>query len=197
MSDQLCFDGLDQPAAVRSKGMTGHQSHAMISDQWLTPPEIIAALGPFDLDPCAAPEPRPWPTAGRHVTPPGNGLAARWDGRVWLNPPYGDKIGIWTGRLARHGHGTALLFARTETTWFIETVWQQAAAALFLHGRLFFCRPDGSRAPNNSGAPSVLVAYGEDDAARLRDSGIAGTYVRWRAETSGAPGGTLFDADGC
>lgn len=28
------------------------------SDIWLTPPEIVGALGHFDLDPCAAPDPR-------------------------------------------------------------------------------------------------------------------------------------------
>ena len=31
-------------------------------DEWLTPPEIIQALGHFDLDPCS-PIDRPWPTA--------------------------------------------------------------------------------------------------------------------------------------
>lgn len=30
----------------------------MKSDIWLTPPHILDALGPFDLDPCA-PDPRP------------------------------------------------------------------------------------------------------------------------------------------
>src|ERR1700734_155167 len=157
----------------------------MISDTWLTPPEIIAALGPFDLDPCAAPQPRPWPTAARHITWPDNGLTARWHGRVWLNPPYGDKTGTWLGRLARHGRGTALVFARTETTWFVEAVWQQASAGLFLHGRLHFHRPDGSRAADNSGAPSVLVAYGDYDADRLRDCGLSGTFVRWQAQAGG------------
>jgi hypothetical protein len=38
---------------------TGIGSHTRAfrgkTDCWLTPPEIIRALGPFDLDPCAAP----------------------------------------------------------------------------------------------------------------------------------------------
>lgn len=36
-------------------------------DEWLTPPEIIKALGPFDLDPCA-PINRPWSTVTQHYT---------------------------------------------------------------------------------------------------------------------------------
>lgn len=156
-----------------------HHASRMVSDTWLTPPEIINALGSFDLDPCAAPEPRPWPTAARHITRPCNGLTASWAGRIWCNPPYSRDVDSWMRRMAAHQHGTALVFARTETTWFAETVWRQATAALFLHGRLHFCRANGKRAAGNSGGPSVLVAYGADDAATLRDSGLDGTFVEW------------------
>lgn len=61
------------------------------------------------------------------------------------------------------------------------TVWGRASAVLFLTGRLHFHFPDGSRAAANSGAPSVLVAYGNGDAIRLRDSGLDGVYIdSWR-----------------
>lgn len=159
-----------------------HQSARMISDTWLTPPRILAALGPFDLDPCAAPDPRPWPTAARHIARPGNGLLAAWEGRVWLNPPYSRDVGSWMRRMASHGCGTALVFARTETSWFTESVWRAASAALFLHGRIHFCLPSGKPAAHNAGAPSVLAAYGEEDAERLRSSGLDGTFVRWAAD---------------
>jgi hypothetical protein len=33
--------------------LSGHQSARMKNDEWLTPPEIIHALGLFSLDPCA------------------------------------------------------------------------------------------------------------------------------------------------
>lgn len=162
---------------MTGRAVGGHQSSRMLSDSWLTPPEIITALGPFDLDPCAAPEPRPWPTAARHIGRPDDGLAAEWTGRVWLNPPYNRHVGTWLQRLADHGHGTALVFARTETTWFVETVWRHATAIRFIHGRLHFHRPNGTRAAANSGAPSALVAYGSHDADRLRRATIPGTYV--------------------
>lgn len=158
----------------------GHQSARMITDTWLTPPEILAVLGPFDLDPCAAPEPRPWPTAATHYTLPTDGLAEPWHGRVWLNPPYSREAVKWLRRLADHQHGTALVFARTETSWFVETVWAAATAILFLDGRVHFHYPDGTRAPANAGAPSCLVAYGIEDALRLAHSNLPGTYVdRW------------------
>ncbi|WP_309138993.1 DNA N-6-adenine-methyltransferase [Nocardia cyriacigeorgica] len=145
---------------------------------WLTPPGIIHALGTFDLDPCAAND-RPWDTAREHIAPPDDGLAAPWNGRVWLNPPYAD-IARWLDKLADHGQGTALVFARTETRWFVEHVWARASAVLFLYGRLHFHLPDGSRAHGNAGAPSCLVAYGGDDAMLLRSSDLEGVHInRW------------------
>lgn len=144
---------------------------------WLTPPEIIHALGRFDLDPCAAPSPRPWPTAGRHIALPEDGLTAEWSGRVWLNPPFGSYTGQWLGRMALHGNGIALVFARTETSMFRNWVWPHADALLFLAKRPHFYRPDGTRASGNSGGPICLIAYGEQNANALRASGIAGAIV--------------------
>ncbi len=81
-------------------------------------------------------------------------------------------------RMAEYNHGTALIFARTETDVFWECVWTKATAILFLKGRLFFHYPNGKAAENNSGAPSCLIAYGEEDAERLRQCDLPGKFVR-------------------
>lgn len=179
---------------MSGRGMGGHHSPRSETDVWLTPPHIIAALGTFDLDPCAAPEPRPWPTAREHWGPADTPLMRAWRGRVWLNPPYGQKgvIGPWMRRLADHGIGTALIFARTETALFHETVWQRATALLFLAGRLTFHRADGSlpksgNGSGNAGAPSVLVAYGMADALRLAECSLPGAFVMLRQGGRAAP----------
>lgn len=154
----------------------GHHSAAALKDEWLTPPEILQELGPFDLDPCA-PIKRPWPTAAEHYTIEDNGLAQPWHGRVWCNPPYGLEAARWLDRLARHGNGIALIFARTETRMFFEHVWRRADAVLFIEGRLHFHHVDGRRAAANSGAPSCLIAYGDENALRLKDCGL-GAFFR-------------------
>jgi hypothetical protein len=159
------------------KSMGGHESPVMGTDTWLTPVELIQALGKFDLDPCT-PEYMPWKTAeSRYFKPATDGLKATWFGRIWLNPPYGREAAKWLAKLADHGRGTALIFARTETEMFFSTVWGKATAILFLKGRLHFHLPDGQRAPGNAGAPSCLVAYGVDDAEALKNSGIEGQYI--------------------
>lgn len=160
-------------------GMGGHQSASSVTDVWLTPPEVIAAVGPFDLDPCS-PSDRPWPTAARHISLPTDGLTADWsdDEFVWLNPPYGQATAVWMHRLAAHpGGGVALIFARTETEFFHNEVWSKADAILFLRGRLYFHHSDGTRAAANSGAPSVLVAYGPEAVRRLERCGMDGRLV--------------------
>jgi hypothetical protein len=132
----------------------------------------------FALDP-AAPEVRPWPTARRHYTIRDNGLIKPWRGRVWLNPPY-SLLGRFLARMAEHGIGVALLFARTDIDPFFRHVWDAASAVLFVRGRLTFCTPDGSLARREAGAPSVLAAYGAADAEVLAFCGIGGRFVPLR-----------------
>lgn len=54
-------------------------------EDWLTPPEIIASLGEFHLDPCA-PVKRPWDTAKKHYTILDNGLRQPWHGLRMAEP---------------------------------------------------------------------------------------------------------------
>lgn len=162
----------------------GHHSAKAGTTTWLTPPGILDALGgwqSFDLDPCAPPRPWPWPTAWHmNSEADGDGLGIDWEGRAWLNPPYGRVIGKWLAKLADHGNGTALIFARTETDFFRRQVWDRASGLLFLQGRLHFHMADGTRASFNSGAPSVLCAYGADDMDRLAAADLEGAFVPLR-----------------
>lgn len=148
---------------------------AKMSDEWLTPPEIVKALGPFDLDPCA-PVNRPWDTAARHYTIEDDGLRRPWEGRVWLNPPY-SSVATWVARLAAHGNGVALIFARVDTVWFQREVFGRASGILFLAGRPIFHHRDGAKAKWNGGAPSVLVAYGVENENALILSGLQGKFI--------------------
>lgn len=151
-----------------------HQKTVGDTQTWITPKAIIDALGPFDLDPAAA-DPRPWDCAEENW--PNGGLEYKWRGRVWLNPPFHRyEVAKWIRKLADHGHGTALLHARTEAEWF-EPVWEKASAILFLADRLYFHYPDGRRAGANSGAPACLVAFGDEDSDALRLSAVEGYLV--------------------
>lgn len=163
---------------IRRKGIGSHQSAKMGKDEWLTPPEIIKSLGKFDLDPCS-PIIRPWDTAKEHFNINDDGLNSDWENkRVWLNPPYGLESANWLDKLKNHGNGIALIFARTETKMFFDHVWNDADALLFIEGRLYFHHVDGTKAKANSGAPSVLIAYGKNNVDFLERSVIKGKLIK-------------------
>lgn len=157
-------------------GIGGHQSARAGTVEWLTPLEILRALGDFDLDPCAPVE-RPWNMARTHYTLREDGLSLPWWGRVFMNPPYGGDTWAWLARLAEHGNGIGLIFARTETEGFHDFAWPRADGFLFFRSRLHFHHLDGRRAKGNCGGPSVLIAYGENNVEALERSGIRGALL--------------------
>ena len=123
---------------------------------WATPDEVFADLDAeihFDLDPCAEPE-----TAKCQRFYSGiEGLLSPWKGRVFVNPPYGRKIGAWVQRCALASENGAsvvvgLLPARTDTAWF-HSYCLKAREIRFIRGRLHF---DG-RGP--APFPSMIVVW--------------------------------------
>lgn len=158
--------------------LKGHQRAKGKTDEWLTPRWILDPLGSFDLDPCA-PILRPWPTATMHYTINDDGLLQQWWGRVWLNPPFGNKE-PWLERMANHGNGIALIPAATETELFYRLVWGVAKGFLFIKTRPHFCTPLGDAASLNSGAPMCLIAYSDNDLGILRRSGLGVVVVEDR-----------------
>jgi hypothetical protein len=147
--------------------------HEGATNDWWTPPELVAALGEFDLDPCAGVG--QIALAKATISPPEDGLKCEWGGRVWCNPPYGPHVGAWAKRMAEHMNGILLIFARTETrAW--QQIWNTATGILLPSRRITFHRPDGIKAKSGT-APSAFVAYGHNNVEALFTSGIKGTIL--------------------
>jgi hypothetical protein len=145
-------------------------------NEWLTPPNIIEALGSFDLDPCS-PINRPFETAKNYHTIEDNGLLQTWDGRVWCNPPYETKLlSEFLKKCSHHENAIALTFARTETKAFFNYVWKKAIAVLFIKGRLKFYHVNGTEG-GSAGSPSVLIAYNLENAEVLKNCSIEGKFL--------------------
>lgn len=148
--------------------MTVHERPVGATVEWYTPPSLFDALGiTFDLDP-ASPNPSvPWVPAKRFYWQDGELLP--WEGRVWLNPPYGPAAVPFMERMIDHGNGLLLIPSRTETR-----IFQKVAAAAwyvtFLRERLHFIRADGLQA--RSSFASVLMAFGSECAMALRDADL-------------------------
>ncbi len=50
MPDADLFGDLMAEPQLRRAGMGSHHATSSITDEWITPREILDALGPFDLD---------------------------------------------------------------------------------------------------------------------------------------------------
>lgn len=133
-------------------------------DDWLTPREIVEDVvaffgGVIDLDPASNSHETPNIPARKHYTKEDDGLSYTWEGKVFLNPPYGREIAKWVDKLLedyQRGHireAIALLPARMDTQWFIPLY---DYPICFIIGRICFSDGDGA-AP----FPSCLVYLGK------------------------------------
>lgn len=170
------------------------QGHIGDTTTWLTPLDFVHKLGKFDLDPCGFAG--HW--TAKHLLFPGaqvscdDGLKYKWYGRVWLNPPYGRGMDEWLTKLADHGNGIALVFARTDTNLFHDI---NPDLTFFLKGRIKFLSPfkrddkgkiilhPRTEKPillkvpeesTNAGHGSMLLAWGQRNVKAILKSGIEG-----------------------
>ena len=146
------------------------------SDEWQTPWEIVRALGEFDLDPCATSS----NTKGkRFYSADIDGLTQDWgqETRVWCNPPYSQPaLYQFCEKMAEHGNGILLIFARTGNKVWQEIIFPRATAVLFLRKRVRFIGPDGEPG-GSAGCDSALIAFGWENVAALEKCGIEGKLV--------------------
>lgn len=148
-------------APAKKMGFT-HDDKNNTTQDWYTPAYLFDAISlEFDLDPCQPEQKVPWVPAKRHYWKELDGLRQPWEGSVWLNPPYGPDTPKWLAKMATHGNGMALVFARTDTIWFHEAK-ETASAMLFLKGRIKFVDGLGKTGGGGAGCGSLLIAWGTE-----------------------------------
>jgi len=131
---------------------------------WATPRDFFEQLNDefnFNLDPCASHDNH---KCERYFTIKEDGLAQSWNGRVYMNPPYGREIKKWVKKAFEEISinpnceiVVALLPARTDTSWFHDYIYHHAEIR-FLRGRIRFEGADGP-AP----FPSMIVIWRKKD----------------------------------
>ena len=124
--------------------------------EWETPQclfEELNAIHGFTLDVCALPENA---KCERYFTPEQNGLAQKWDGVCWMNPPYGREIGKWIRKAYESSLEGAtvvcLLPSKTDTRWWHD--YCMKGEIRFIKGRLKF---NNSKSP--APFPNAIVIF--------------------------------------
>lgn len=149
------------------------------SNEYYTLPEHIEAarsvLGTIDLDPASHPAANEVVKATRFFTQSEDGLFQEWQGRVWLNPPWGDAGPAFVGKLVesykqRYVVAAILLINAhaTDTSWF-QPLWDHLLC--FTCPRIHYWQPDGGGKSPTSG--SVFVYFGPE---RKRFSEVFATF---------------------
>jgi phage N-6-adenine-methyltransferase len=166
---------LKVPHVARNKG----------ENEWYTPPEIIDAavdvMGSISCDPASCAKANETVNADVYYDKEADGLANKWHGNVWLNPPYAQPhikkfceavaFKYATGEISQ---AIVLVNNATETAWFSELV-KASAVVCFPVGRVKFLDPDG-----NEGAPlqgQAIVGIGVDVAAFRKAFGVFGNVL--------------------
>ena len=134
--------------------MNVHFSSA--TDDWATPQDFFDALNlefQFDLDVCASITNA---KCEKFFTIEDDGLAQKWVGVCFMNPPYGRTIGKWMAKAVSEWQAGAtvvcLVPARTDTNWWHTYAMQ--GEIRFIKGRLKF---GGSK--NAAPFPSAVVIF--------------------------------------
>lgn len=125
------------------------------TDDWATPQEFFDNLNHvfnFDMDVCATEENAKCPD---FIDPVTDGLREYWNGKCWMNPPYGrGVIDKWVKKAFEHSDlVVCLLPARTDTRWW-QDYCMKADVIHFVKGRLKF--GDGK---NSAPFPSAVVIF--------------------------------------
>ena len=151
------------------------------NDRFLTPKHIVDALGKFDLDPCGA----PGHVLAKHTYLLENGddgLRDPWEGRVFMNPPYGAKyIKPWAERLIEHNNGIMLIPANVGTKLWQDLIFPTADAVHFYRHRITFHHRDPGARELASPQASAFVAYGDTNVEALLTSDLPGFVVDFTA----------------
>ena len=112
----------------------------MANDELYTPKWIFDSLKLiFDLDVCA-PKGGPVHTpAVEYFDQESDGLASKWFGLVYMNPPYSQPR-PWVEKWLAHGSGIALVpFAKSQ--WFVD-LWNSDAVGVPLPTKTKFLSPE-------------------------------------------------------
>jgi phage N-6-adenine-methyltransferase len=138
------------------------------TDEWATPPHFLrrldSAVGGFDLDPASGAEDHD--IIKETYDKQDDGLSQKWQGTVFLNPPFSNKVDWIQKAKSEVNKGGAdtvvmLLPVDTSTSWFHDHVTQATLTCFVGPGRMDF---DRRSEPGNKGCPSfaiMVVVFGD------------------------------------
>ena len=145
-------------------------------NEWYTPAQFIESarlvMGSIDTDPASSPIANATVKAARFFTKDEDGLKQKWEGNVWMNPPYAQPLMSQFAEaisekfeICEIQQAIILVNNATETQWF-QRMASVASAVCFPKSRVKFLDPNGK-----PGAPlqGQAIIYMGDNRRVFRD----------------------------
>ena len=153
-------DGGDTPQVMRD-AVRYYRTTGTGENEWYTPGEYVdlarEVMGGIDLDPASCDEANEVVKADKYFTKEISGLAEKWSGRIWLNPPYSrDLMPAFIAKIKESyldgevDQAVILTHNNTDTTWF-HSLAGIASSLCFSKKRIKFYRGDEAPASPTNG----------------------------------------------
>ena len=153
--------------------------------EWYTPADmvdrVVATMGHIDLDPCSNKQ-KSIP-ARQHFTKEDDGLTKEWNGKVFMNPPWGAPLKLWTAKLVSEvGAGRVTEAISLTPAQALNRIWFNrffvGQAQVFVRGSVKFWN-DASDAKNPGWPfPIMLQYFGPNRLKFIEHFGDLGMVVR-------------------
>ncbi len=160
-------------------------------DDWQTPTTVTAPIvdahGGIDLDPCAGSE---TDIGEVNFRPPKNGLARRWEGVVFVNPPFSAKAD-WLAKAVEESKRSQVDVVYVLTpdatdvaAWWHEFIAAEASVTWFATSRVNFIDPAEGEAVSGVPFNTAISVFGEAPDELLRHWDETGDLV-FRPQNAG------------
>lgn len=150
-----------------AKGLKVYVGFNSGGNEWYTPPEYIEAarkaMGSIDTDPASSEFANKYIKAKKYFTKENDGLKKKWEGNVWLNPPYSQPLidefsNAVSSKFKNQEVSQACILVNnaTETNWF-QRMLGTASCVCFVKGRIRFLNIAGN--PTSTPLQGQTILY--------------------------------------
>ena len=169
--------GIDRKTVHRWLALP-HVSHNSGENEWYTPAPIIDAalltMGSIDCDPASSDKANEIIKAKRYYNSETDGRKQKWEGNIWLNPPYAQPLVsefchlLFEKYISGEIKQACVLVNNATETAFYQEMLDICSAVCFIKGRVKFLDEDGI----GLGAPlqGQTILYFGSNAQRFADS---------------------------